>query len=658
MPKLRRTLHASQQVDIAHNRQMNVELKPAFGYLRRSEEDKTGNSFAAQREAIERKAAEKGLKIVQWFEDEHSSFRYSSRRQGIDRLFDALEHNPHIRDVVVEQRSRLGRNLDHLGYVRHRLNEEFRARIHYALNDHDLNTPSGVLMDSVETGLSHVESMRTAENTHSRMKANFRQRDPETGYILRNGGRPQYGYRVQKVKMNNTKNGHTTERSIWLLHEEQAEIFRYIVVELYIGRRYGFMQIVDWLNERGIPSSTGKKWGKSSIHELLRPDRLRVATGWACWNRENVKDTVLRRETGKFKPVEEWIWVENAHPAILTPEEADAAIKILETRGPWGGVSRTDESPYLFSGDNWNGETLFTCKRCGGHVRGRQKGKDQKFYGCQNAITQGKFGECGSLFLTGKDFLEKYVVDTIIQRYSSDEFVKAVLENVNAAIEDANRNGSDDLKHLDKVIAKQRKVFQNLIETVKLTGPSIALAQELRAAEQEIKNLEDKRIRLAHELQPIEPIDIKYLTALLDDLASVMKYGTNKQKREMIRAFVAKMELDTVTRQIDVYLWPSPLLDSDDYIKKSKHIFLCFDRVKSIGGGDGNRTRVRRSRYMHIYGRRPSTTVPATRGRSRWCTGKFAMVSPVPREQRHRLACSGDVTRRAQATRHVTVSRD
>ncbi|MCL6444440.1 MAG: hypothetical protein K6T83_13475 [Alicyclobacillus sp.] len=160
------------------------------------------------------------------------------------------------------------------------------------------------------------------------------------------------------------------------------------------------------------------------------------------------------------------------------------------------------------------------------------------------------------------------------------------MEKVNESIRELNEHGSSDLTYVDKAIAQQRKVFQNLIETVKLTGPSIALAQEIRAAEQEIKKLEDKRMKLTQELQPLEPIDITHLKALLDDLAFVMNSGTNKQKREMIRAFVSKMELDPDARKIDVYLWPSPLLGPDHYIKKSKHIFLCFDRIKSVGGGD------------------------------------------------------------------------
>jgi hypothetical protein len=46
-------------------------------------------------------------------------------------------------------------------------------------------------------------------------------------------------------------------------------------------------------------AQTGSKWTKSTITEMLREDRLIVATGKAVRNRENKKD--------KMKPKEEWV---------------------------------------------------------------------------------------------------------------------------------------------------------------------------------------------------------------------------------------------------------------------------------------------------------------------------------------------------------------
>ena len=52
---------------------------------------------------------------------------------------------------------------------------------------------------------------------------------------------------------------------------------------------------------------------------------VRIASSWlqekAVWNRENPKDPILRHEKGKFKPKEQWVWIDNAHPAILNPKK-------------------------------------------------------------------------------------------------------------------------------------------------------------------------------------------------------------------------------------------------------------------------------------------------------------------------------------------------
>lgn len=642
---------------MAHNelrRQTYAQQRPAFAYKRRSKEDETGNSMAAQEKAIRERFEPEGFEIVQWFVDEHSAFRNSAGRDGITRLLRELDNHPEVKDVLVEQHDRLGREPDHVGWIRQELKNR-NVRLHYAIQTYDTSQPDGMIMQQVNTGLSAAHSMQIAQKTYSRMLSNFVQRDPETGWQLKNGGRPQYGYKIVRVKY--YTGAKTRYRSIWEVDEHAAQVLRRIVVDMRIGRNMSYEEIRDELNAEGIPSPEGGLWTKSTMHEIFRRDRLLGAAGVAIWNRENKKDKMLRQEQGKFKPEDQWIKVENAHPAILTMEEVDLATALGEQRGPRTFTPRTDASPYLFSGTNAEGEIMFVCARCGGHMVSYQKSKNKSFYACSHASNEGQHGRCGPIVKVSKETVENDIIQAVMSRYSSHEFVSQVLERVNVIIQDINSHGSNELKSLDKAIEQAQRKMNNLLATIQMTGPSTTLAEAFKTVEAEKERLERKKAALLVEVQPIRPITELELRTLLEDFSNVMQAGTNKQRREMIRAFVSHMIFDPETRQMQVYFWPSPLMGPDPYMKRAKHIFLCFARI-SDGGGDGNRTRVRRSRYMHIYGRRPSTTVPATRGRSRWCTGKFAMVSPVPREQRHRLACSGDVTGRAQATRHVTVSRD
>ncbi|MCL6516718.1 MAG: recombinase family protein [Alicyclobacillus sp.] len=131
---------------------------------------------------------------MQWFSDEHSAFRNSAGREGIMHLLRELDNHPEVKDVLVEQHDRLGRDPDHVGWIRQELKNR-NVRLHYAIQSYDTSQPDGMIMQQVNTGLSAAHSMQISQKTHSRMLANFLQRDPETGWQLKNGGRPQYGYK-------------------------------------------------------------------------------------------------------------------------------------------------------------------------------------------------------------------------------------------------------------------------------------------------------------------------------------------------------------------------------------------------------------------------------------------------------------------------------
>ncbi|KPV43835.1 recombinase family protein [Alicyclobacillus ferrooxydans] len=558
--------------------------RPAFAYKRRSKEDETGNSMAAQEKAIRERFEPEGFEIVRWFSDEHSAFRYSNGRDGISQLMRELDNHPEVKDVLVEQFDRLGRDPDHVGWLRQELKNR-NVRIHYAVQKYDASKPDGMIMQQVNTGLSAAESMRIAEKTHSRMLANFRQRDAETGWQLKNGGRPQYGYKIVHLKYYHGPK--IKFRSIWEIDESSAAILRRIVVDMRIGRNMSYEEIRDELNADGIPSPEGGLWTKSTMHELFRRDRLLGAAGVAIWNRENKKDDTIREEKGKFKPEEEWVKVENAHPPILTMEEVELATALGAQRGPRTFTPRTDASPYLFSGVNAEGEIMFRCARCGGHMVSYQKSKGKSYYACSHATNQGKNGICGPVVKVSKETLESDIIQQVMARYSSHEFVSLVLERVNDIIQDLNMHGGNELKSLDKAIDQVRRKMNNLLGTLQMTGPSVTLAEAFKAAETEKERLEQKRKALLVEVQPIAPITETELQGLLDNFSEVMQAGTNKQRREMIRAFVSHMIFDPDSRQIEVFFWPSPPLGPDPYMQKAKHIFLCFARI-SDGGGEAS----------------------------------------------------------------------
>jgi len=76
----------------------------------------------------------------------------------------------------------------------------------------------------------------------------------------------------------------------------------------------------------------------------------------------------VHRKNGQERPAEEWVVVENAHPALITEDEA-RAIAAARKRNSQAkkfdtGFGRSRNSQYLLSGG------LFKCGRCGANMTG------------------------------------------------------------------------------------------------------------------------------------------------------------------------------------------------------------------------------------------------------------------------------------------------
>jgi hypothetical protein len=70
---------------------------------------------------------------------------------------------------------------------------------------------------------------------------------------------------------------------------------------------------------------------------------------------------------GRERPPEEWVVVENAHPALITPDEARQIAAARRSNGKKrleAGSSRARASNYLLSGG------VFRCGRCGANMTG------------------------------------------------------------------------------------------------------------------------------------------------------------------------------------------------------------------------------------------------------------------------------------------------
>lgn len=167
-------------------------------------------------------------------------------------------------------------------------------------------------------------------------------------------------------------------RACWLLDEEIVaakpihEWARIMLIEWRLKEKLGADEIAKRLTQTGIPTPRGKSaWSDSSVNYLLMPDKLFQYAGFGIWNRRDFKNG------GKpWKEKSEWKIIENAHPAIITQEEAEAIQAIRNNRQTRPGKRAT---PFILTGG------LLTCATCHANYAGRTKhGTD--YYVCGSEI--------------------------------------------------------------------------------------------------------------------------------------------------------------------------------------------------------------------------------------------------------------------------------
>lgn len=131
-----------------------------------------------------------------------------------------------------------------------------------------------------------------------------------------------------------------------VINDEEVKVVERIF-DLYNDKGLGFYTIAKQLNEEGIPSKQKKEWSIRSIKLVLTNPAYK---GTLVWNRID-----RSKEKQVEKNDDDWITVDNSHPAIIDTNTWDAVQKKLQQKQIH---PRSKTSPHLLGG-------LLKCGRCG-----------------------------------------------------------------------------------------------------------------------------------------------------------------------------------------------------------------------------------------------------------------------------------------------------
>ncbi len=354
-------------------------------------------SIPDQRRQLRAYCEAKGIEVVAEFVEPGASAT-DDRRPEFQKMMDAASERPAPFDtIIVHSFSRFFRDQFQLEFYFRRLakNGVKLTSITQDLGD----DPISGMMRQIMALFDEYQSKENAKHTLRAMRENARQ-----GYW--NGSRPPYGYRIIAAETR----GQRTKKKIEpdpLLIDNVKLIFRLARVGDGDGPM-GSRQIAGYLNERGIRTQTGGRWGVGGVHQILTRET------YIGKHRFNVSSW----RKGVEKPAEEVVEVEVT--PIIAAEEFEEVQAIMRSRSPQLRAPRFVSGPTLLGG-------VAFCADCGGAMTLRTSGKgtEYRYYTCCTAARQGRKGCKGRSI--PMDELNDVIVANVVERLLDPKFLEEAL---------------------------------------------------------------------------------------------------------------------------------------------------------------------------------------------------------------------------------------
>lgn len=540
-------------------------MPTAFAYARVSTKDQEtfGNSIPEQFARIERYASERGITILRRFQDADSAYHDENRAQFNEMISLALTEKPDY--LIFDDSSRFARTRK-VAILTRELLKEHGIHILFANEPNlDPNSVAALWITGIQEIKNEATSMEIAANVIRGMTGNIKARDPETGWCYKNGGRAPYGYRITHLHRGTDTKGKPVIKTIWHIDPTEAAIVRRIIVDWYVGENLSYNAIRDRLNQQGIPGPEGKPWGTSTIVEMLRENRLHQYAGTAFWNKERSRK---QKTGGRFRPRDKWVEVPNAHPAIITPEELQAALERKAAGRALAPLAPAQRTTYLFTGPNLQNQPLFICATCQSAMVGsKQSSSHRRRYRCGRHQNKGPAG-CPNASSADADQLEAQVIQEINKRFTSphqiEEMVARTTDNLRRLADDHHRA----IQALREKVSQADLAISRLLDAIKAGIDPQLIAEEIsRVKQQREKQLQEIE-RLENNPPYAASIKPPQIRDFFQNAAQIMFQGTPAERKRLIRTYIHQMVFDPEKQEVRVAFYP-------DYI------------VQAIGVGGG-----------------------------------------------------------------------
>jgi site-specific DNA recombinase len=490
-------------------------------YLRVSTGRQADNdlSIPDQRRQANGYCASRGWEIVADYVEPGASAT-DDRRPEFQRMIDAATAKPPAFDVIlVHSFSRFFRDQFQLEFYVRRLakNGVRLVSITQELGD----DPMSNMIRQIMALFDEYQSKENAKHTLRAMKENARQ-----GFW--NGALPPIGYRIVEAA---EQRGHRTKKTLEI-DPIQAETVRLIFRLAREGNGssgpMGVKSIAKHLNESGIRTRDGGRWGVDAVHKVL------TRTTYIGRHRFNTKFWKTRER----KPETEI--VEMAVPSIIDAAEFEAVQMLLKARSAAMTAPRVVSGPTLLTG-------ICFCAACGGAMTLKTgKSGRYRYYTCCTKARQGETGCKGRTVPMEK--LNSLVAEHIEQRLLQPKRLEQILSRVLDRREERARSRTTHIAELRKRASEAEAKLKRLYDAIE-NGIADVSDPMLKERVTELKSVRDQARadaeRAEGALDRAGPsITPQALKTFARQARKRMRTESGGYRRDHLRALAQRVEVD------------------------------------------------------------------------------------------------------------------
>ena len=374
--------------------------KKIYKYYRLSLDDENAiesNSITNQRQIIEGHLAAipelANMPSVEAIDDGYTGTNFN--RPGIMQILDAARRGE-VACIIVKDLSRFGRKYLEVSKYIEQLFPYLGIRFIAVGDGYDSDTHKGTTT-SLDIPVRNMLNALYSKNVSKTVKSAKQAQAQQGKYIH---AFAPFGYKKDPA-----------DKHRIIIDEPAAEVVRQVFGLICEGKTP--KQIADMLNSESVltpseykkksgsklksSSATGSLWTYHTINNLLRNEQY---TGTFIASKVEAGEL----GTGKqiYKPQDEWIRIENNHPAIISQEIWDI---VISKRGNKGSTGKPDKSRMLYK--------RVRCGYCGRVMRYRADAK-RGHYSCKTRQYTDEYG-CVDMSYNEQDIVD--VVKTVVKSH-------------------------------------------------------------------------------------------------------------------------------------------------------------------------------------------------------------------------------------------------